>query len=98
MTDQPSKGPPKIQIQLDDQTAMGIYSNFMLVNHTENEFVVDFACLMPGPPRAKVASRIILSPRHMKRVLETLAKNVEKYEERFGMIQPLESEPEMLVH
>jgi hypothetical protein len=99
MADQPApKGPPKLQIQLDDQIAAGYYSNFMLVNHTENEFVVDFACILPGPPRAKVGSRVVMSPRHLKRVIDTLQKNVEKFEERFGFIQPLESDPGNVVH
>lgn len=94
----PPGNPQKIQIQMDDRTAMGLYSNFMLVNHNENEFVIDFAYILPGPPRARVGSRIILSPRHMKRVLETLRINVDKYEERFGTIKPLDADPGALVH
>ena len=89
---QSPKPNPSLQVQIDDQTAMGQYSNFMLVNHNENEFVLDFAYAFPGPPRAKVGSRIILSPRHMKRVLEALQTNIKKYEERFGPIKPLETD------
>jgi len=92
------KAPPKVAIQIDDQTAMGMYSNFMLVNHNENEFVIDFAYVLPGPPRAKVGARIILSPRHMKRVLTTLQGNIEKYEERFGEIEPLAGDSSQIVH
>jgi uncharacterized protein (UPF0548 family) len=89
---------PKVALQIDDKTAMGVYSNFMLVNHNENEFVVDFAYVLPGPPRARVGARVILSPRHMKRVLQTLEGNVAKYEERFGVIEPLSGETDVLVH
>lgn len=95
------KGAPqqaKVQIQIDDQTAMGRYSNFMLVNHNENEFVIDFAYVLPGPPLARVISRIIVSPKHMKRVVATLQQNLEKYEGRFGEIQPLESGGETMMH
>ena len=96
------KGPPgpqnQIQMQIDDQTAMGRYSNFMLVNHNENEFVIDFAYVLPGPPRARVLSRVIVSPKHMKRVVATLQQNMEKYEERFGVIQPLETGGEAMMH
>ncbi len=98
MSDDSPKTPPKVSIQIDDQTAMGMYSNFMLVNHNENEFVIDFAYVLPGPPRAKVGSRVILSPRHMKRVLATLRSNVEKYEERFGEIEPLAGDATQIVH
>ena len=92
------KAQSKVAIQIDDQTAMGMYSNFMLVNHNENEFVIDFAYVLPGPPRAKVGARIILSPRHVKRVLTTLQGNVEKYEERFGEIEPLAGDSSQIVH
>jgi len=93
-----ARAQPKVAIQIDDQTAMGMYSNFMLVNHNENEFVLDFAYVLPGPPRAKVGARIILSPRHMKRVLTTIAGNVDKYEERFGEIEPLAGDATQIVH
>ncbi len=92
------KGQPQIQLQIDDQMAMGRYSNFMLVNHNENEFVIDFAYVLPGPPRARVVSRVIVSPKHMKRIAATLQQNLDKYEERFGEIQPLEPGAETLVH
>ena len=94
----PPKGATKIPIQIDEQTAMGMYSNFMLINHNESEFVIDFAYILPGPPRAKVGSRIILNPRHMKRVLDTLQQNVEKYESRFGTIKPMETDSDVIVH
>ena len=98
---EPPKGPKgqqQMQLQIDDQMAMGRYSNFMLVNHNENEFVIDFAYVIPGPPRARVVSRVIVSPKHMKRVLQTLEQNVKKYEDRFGEIQPLDPGGEQMVH
>ncbi len=108
MNDQskPPSGPPakpgqkgqQVQVQIDDAIVAGVYSNFMLVNHNENEFVLDLAYLLPGTPRAKVVSRVILSPKHMKRVADTLKKNLEKYEERFGEITPLEADSGALVH
>ncbi|MFH2005110.1 MAG: DUF3467 domain-containing protein [bacterium] len=92
------KGQAKIAIQIDDNVAMGMYSNFMLINHNESEFVIDFAYLLPGPPRAKIGSRVILTPQHMKRVLETVQKNIEKYEERFGPIKAAAVAEEQIVH
>jgi len=78
--------PPQLQIDLDDATAQGAYSNLVLINHTDNEFVLDFAYLQPGAPRARVRNRIISSPRHTKRLLRALEFNVRRYEERFGKI------------
>ena len=94
MSDQPPppKAPP-IQLQIDDQTAQGLYTNLVMINHSENEFVLDFAYLQPSSPAAKVRARIISSPRHTKRLLAALQKNVERYEERFGTIELSGDEP-----
>lgn len=92
----PKPAQPHIQLQLDEDVAQGMYSNLVLINHTENEFILDFAFFAPGAPRAKVRARIISSPQHTKRLLRALLKNIEKYEERFGEI---DSGPdEVLVH
>ena len=84
---------PQLQIDLDEVTAQGAYSNLVLINHNENEFVLDFAYLQPGAPRARVRSRVISSPRHTKRLLRALEYNVRKYEERFGKIDEPEGLP-----
>ena len=80
-------GAPQIQIQLDEAIAQGLYSNLVLINHTENEFVLDFAFLAPGTPTAKVRTRVLSAPRHTKRLLRALQQNVARYEERFGEIE-----------
>ena len=74
---------PKLQVQIDEDISQGVYSNLVLLNHTENEFVLDFAFIQPSNGRAKVRSRVISSPRHTKRLLQALQKNLERYEERF---------------
>jgi hypothetical protein len=95
MSDEPT--PPKLQVQIDDDVAQGMYSNLVLLNHTENEFVLDFAFIQPANGRAKVRTRIISSPRHTKRLLQALQKNLERYEERFGTID-LANEDEPVFH
>jgi len=98
MSDEPSSTPsPKLQVQIDDDISQGIYSNLVLLNHTENEFVIDFAFIQPTAPRAKVRTRVISSPRHTKRLLLALQKNLERYEERFGTIE-LTNEDEPVFH
>lgn len=85
MSDEPPA--PKIQVQIDDDLAQGVYINLVLLNHTENEFVMDFAFIQPANGRAKVRSRVISSPKHTKRLLQALQKNLERYEERYGVIE-----------
>lgn len=77
----------KINIELDDKTAEGIYSNLAIINHSVSEFVVDFISVMPGQPKAKVKSRIILTPQHAKRFLKALADNVHRFEKTHGEIK-----------
>ena len=86
----------KIQLQIDDDIAQGVYCNLVLINHTENEFVLDFAFLLPGIPRAKVRTRVLSSPKHTKRLIMALNKNLEKYEERFGTVDV--SDEDSLLH
>jgi len=89
---------PKLQLQLDDDIAQGHYANLVLINHTENEFVLDFAFLQPANGRAKVRSRIVSSPRHTKRLLLALQKNLERYEARFGVLDIGDDPDEPVVH
>ncbi len=96
-TNKPATQPPRIQLQLEDAQSMGVYSNLVLINHGENEFVFDFAYLPPASPTARVRSRVISSPRHTKRLLAALQKNIARYEERFGVIE-VSGEDEPTVH
>ena len=78
--------PQQIQIDLDEATAQGAYCNLVLINHTDGEFVLDFAFMQPAAPRARVRARIVSSPRHTKRLLRALEANIQRFEERFGKI------------
>jgi hypothetical protein len=80
----------KLEIQLDEEVAQGTYVNLAVVNHNESEFVVDFIFVQPQAPRAKVRSRVILSPQHAKRFVAALQENVGRYEQHFGEIAPVE--------
>ena len=91
------KRPQPVQLQVDEVTAQGAYANLVLINHSETEFVLDFAFVQPGVPMAKVRSRILSSPLHTKRLMVALQKNLERYEERFGEIVLTDS-PELSVH
>ncbi|WP_194776476.1 DUF3467 domain-containing protein [Pararhodonellum marinum] len=83
---QPPRGDQQINVELPEEVAEGIYSNLAMIAHSNSEFVVDFIRLMPGVPKAKVKSRIIMTPDHAKRLLAALKDNIEKYEQAFGKI------------
>lgn len=76
----------QINIELSEEMAEGIYSNLAIITHSNAEFVVDFVRIMPGVPKAKVKSRIVLTPQHAKRLLLALSDNVNKFEEMNGVI------------
>ena len=78
-------GSKEIQISFPPGIQGGAYANNMVVSHTKEEFILDF--IMVAPPTGTVTARVIVSPGHMKRVLEALRDNVSKYERAFGTIQ-----------
>ena len=81
-----SSNPNKIDIELPEDVAEGTYSNLAVITHSNAEFIIDFIRIMPGTPRAKVKSRILLTPQHAKRLLKALQENIGKYESSFGKV------------
>ena len=79
--------PQQINIQLDEKIAEGIYSNLALISHSPAEFFIDFARMVPGAPKATVQSRIIMTPSHMKFLLNAIKENIERFEKQFGEIK-----------
>lgn len=82
--------PEQIDIELNEEIGEGTYSNLAIINHSISEFVVDFISLMPGVPKAKVKSRIILTPQHAKKLLNALNDNVTRFEKAHGTIKDYE--------
>ena len=80
----------QINIELNDEVAQGIYSNLAIITHSSAEFVLDFVRVMPGVPKARVQSRIILTPEHAKRLLLALQDNIAKYESVHGKIKDIQ--------
>ena len=77
----------QINIELKEDTAEGVYSNLVMISHSPEEFILDFIRVMPGVPKARVKSRVIVTPQHAKRLLRALADNIEKYEAAHGEIE-----------
>ncbi len=92
MSDQKTeKGPNQLNIELSEDIADGIYSNLAIITHSNAEFVIDFVRVMPGMPKARVKSRIVLTPQHAKRLLHAIRDNIEKYEAVHGAISDAKS-------
>jgi len=82
-----------LNIELPADVADGTYANLAIISHSSAEFIIDFVGIMPGMPKAKVKSRIVMTPNHAKRLLKALAENVSKYEKTFGEISEHEQTP-----
>lgn len=83
----------QLNIELSEDIAEGVYSNLAIITHSNSEFVLDFIRVMPGVPKAKVKSRIILTPEHAKRLLAALDDNITKFETLNGNINIHEENP-----
>jgi len=86
----------QLNIELNEEIAQGIYSNLAIITHSPAEFVVDFIRMMPGVPKAKVQSRIILTPQHAKRLMHALMENIGKYESQHGPIKDAPGQDPMM--
>ena len=76
-----------IDIELSEEVAQGNYSNLAIISHSTSEFIVDFATILPGLKKAKVKSRVILTPEHAKRLLLSLQENITRYESDIAKIE-----------
>ena len=87
MSEKKNDNQKQLNIAVDESVANGIYSNLAIINHSSSEFIVDFITVMPGAPKAKVTSRIILAPEHAKRFKKALEDNIMRYENANGEIK-----------
>jgi ribonuclease BN (tRNA processing enzyme) len=81
----------QLNIEISEEVSEGTYSNLVIITHSHAEFIVDFVNVMPGTPKSKVKSRIILTPQHAKRFLKALDDNLLRFEEAHGKIKDQES-------
>ncbi|MCG8321851.1 MAG: DUF3467 domain-containing protein [Cytophagales bacterium] len=88
----------QINIELSEDIAEGVYANLAMIAHSNSEFVIDFIRLMPGVPKAKVKSRVVITPEHAKRLLLALQDNIKKYEDTFGPIKKTEETPKFPIN
>ena len=82
-----------VNIEIGDKEWEGIYSNFVIITHSNAEFIIDFARMLPGVKKAKVFSRILMTPQSAKALLNTLENNISKYEGEHGKIPLAPADP-----
>jgi hypothetical protein len=90
MSEQNPQQPSQLNIEISEEVAEGHYSNLAIITHSHAEFVIDFVNVMPGTPKSKVKSRVILTPQHAKRFMKALTEYVNRFEQLNGKIQDLE--------
>jgi hypothetical protein len=88
--DNGNQQPNQLNIEISEEVAEGAYANLAIITHSHAEFVIDFVNVMPGTPKSKVKSRIILTPQHAKRFMKALTENITRFESLNGKIQDLE--------
>ena len=76
----------QIQLELKPEIAKGSYSNLAIISHSQSEFIIDFATVLPGLAKPEISNRIVMTPEHAKRLLNALADNLNKFENQFGKI------------
>ena len=77
----------QFQMGINPDVAAGTYSNLALITHSSSDFILDFACMLPGMPQPQVNSRVVMAPEHAKRLLQALQDNIANYEQTFGKIR-----------
>ena len=80
------KKPNPISLEIKPEIAKGTYSNLAIISHSQSEFIIDFATTLPGLPKPEISNRIIMTPEHARRLLNALADNINKFEDKFGKI------------
>ena len=91
---QPSQ---RINVELGEKESEGIYANLVLIQHSPSEFIIDFARILPGVPKAKVHARIVMTPYHTKLLSRALEENIGKFEDHYGKITTIDGETERTI-
>lgn len=85
----------QLNIELTEEVAEGVYSNLAIISHSNAEFIIDYIRILPGVPKAKVKSRVIMTPQHTKRLLMAIQDNIAKFEAQYGEIELLDNDAHM---
>ncbi len=79
--------PPRRQIKLEIPADLqATYANFAIISHSPWEIFLDFAQILPSVPKARVQTRLVLTPANAKMLLRALQDNIARYERQHGEI------------
>lgn len=92
MSDKPSEPGRTIRfgeltVEIPPEVRNGLYSNLVIVNHSPDDFILDFCFVQPGTPQAQVRARVAVTPTHFKRLVAAMQQNLERFEATFGRIE-----------
>lgn len=89
MADEKQQGKQQqIQVMTGDEMSRGRYSNNMVVSHTAEEFIIDW--MLNSPSGTHLISRIVVSPGHLRRIIDALSDNLSRYEKNYGQVRLVE--------
>lgn len=77
----------QVQIKADEKELVGQFCNLVMFHHSAEEFTLQFIYVFPNVPQGKLASSVIVSPGHAKRILRALSENISRYEAQYGPIR-----------
>ena len=86
MSNSAQKPPRQIKIEIPAELEP-LYANLARISHSPAEIIMDFAVILPGEPRAKVSTRMLMSPVGAKMFYRALGENLARYENAFGEIK-----------
>ena len=93
--DRSQQGTQGITFEVKSDDECGVYSNAAAIAHSKNEFILDFAMIVPGKKTAPVQARIVTNPEHAKQFMMALQENIQNYERIFGEIQVTQPFPKV---
>lgn len=88
---QAQQPPRQVRLELPANLS-AVYANAVVVTQTHSEIILDFLQIMPNDPRARVQTRVAMTPASAKLFLKALEANLARFEERHGEI-PLPPQP-----
>ncbi len=86
MTDSQPPQPRRLNLEIPADLP-ATYANFAIISHSPWEIFLDFAQILPNVPKARVRTRIVLTPANAKMLLRALEENIARYEETHGEIR-----------
>jgi hypothetical protein len=84
----PQKPPRRIQVKVEVPADLdATYANFVVITHSPSEIILDFAQILPQKPKARIQTRVVMTPLNAKLLHRALGENIAKHEAQYGEIK-----------